>query len=193
IVLDDRRVSHDGIGESSSFERAVAASASLCDLYLRSGYSWRLTTAAEPGFGASKGADHFHRCLDQLSTVEAQSAAEELLLMRLAEIEAQGSVEAALVLVGGTLSPEVAVALSRCRRSFRQVTAVSFPSHRFGSGATKARWEGERHTMEVLRLLGRSGVRTVVLGPDESLAMAWVTSAQGRREGEQWGRKPELV
>lgn len=193
IVLDDRIGSHDGIGESSSFERAVEASASLCNLYLRSGYSWRLTSATEPGLGANKGADHFHRCLDQLSTVEARSTEEDLLLMRLAEIEAQASVEAALVLVGGTLSPEVAVALSRCRRSFRQVTAVSFPSHRFGSGATKARWEGERHTVEVLRLLGRSGVRTVVLGPDESLAMAWVTSAQGRREGEQWGRKPELV
>jgi hypothetical protein len=47
--------------------------------------------------------------------------------------------------------------------------------------------------MEVMRLLGHSGIRTIVLGPDDSLGVAWSMSAQGRREGEPWGRKPELV
>ncbi|MGH2752005.1 MAG: DUF58 domain-containing protein [Actinomycetota bacterium] len=192
ILLDDRAHSHGGIGESSSFERAVEAAASLCDLYLRLGYGWRLTSAGGSGLPPGKGNEHFNRCLDALATIEA-TAGEGALLKRLAEMEAIGTVEAALVVVGGTLTPEIAMALTRCRRRFRAVTVISYPAHRFGTEGTKDRWEGERHVMEATRLLGRSGVRAMVLGPDESLAVAWSMSKQGRREGDPWGRKPELV
>ncbi|MGH2776572.1 MAG: DUF58 domain-containing protein [Actinomycetota bacterium] len=192
ILLDNGGGGHGGIGESSSFERSVEAAASLCDLYLRSGYGWRLTPASGMGLPSSRGNDHFTRCLDTLATIEAEPAADAL-LVRLAELEASGTVEAALVVVGGTMSPEVAMALTRCRRRFRAVAVISFPAHRFGSEPTKDRWEHEGQSVEVARLLGRSGVRTIILGPDESLAVAWSMSSQGRAEGGAWGRKPELV
>ena len=191
VVLDDRAEGHDGIGDASSFERAVEAAASLCDLHFRTGHAWRLMSAVRSGPGPSKGRDHLNRCLDLLATVQPVEGSSEALVGRLGEIEAQGSVEAALVLVAGTLDLEAAVALTRCGRRFRQVTAVLFPRHRFGAGATKSRWEGEHHTVEVARLLVRSGVRTVVLGLDEPLAAGW--SASSHREGERWGQKPELV
>jgi uncharacterized protein (DUF58 family) len=193
ILVDDRAQGHAGVGEASTFESAVEAAASLCDLYLRSGYGWRLIPATAGGLGPNKGGDHFNRCLDLLATLEPRPAVETALVTRLAEIEASGTVEAALVVVGGSLSPDLATALTRCRRRFRSVTVITFPAHRFGSGGTQRRWEGERHSMEVMRLLGHSGIRTIVLGPDDSLGVAWSMSAQGRREGEPWGRKPELV
>jgi uncharacterized protein (DUF58 family) len=192
ILLDNRSQGHGGIGESSTFERSVEAAASVCDLYHRSGYGWRLTPVSGPALPSGRGNDHFHRCLDVLATIETE-ADPDALLRRLAEMEASGTVEAALVLVGGTLSPEVAMALTRCRRRFRAVTAISFPAHRFGTEPTKDRWEGEGRAVEVSRLLGHSGVRTLIMGPDERLALAWSTTSQGRREGDPWGRKPELV
>jgi len=192
ILLDNSAGTHAGIGESSSFERAVEAAASLCDLYLRSGYGWRLTPASGTGLPSSRGNDHFNRCLDALATIEVQPD-DDALAVRLAELEAAGTVEAALVVVGGTVSPAVAMALTRVRRRFRAVTVLSFPAHRFGTEGTKDRWEHEGRSKEVARLLGHSGVRTIVLGPDEALATAWSMSSQGRTEGGAWGRKPELV
>lgn len=192
VLLDNGAAAHGGIGDSSSFERSVEAAASLCDLYLRSGYGWRLALASGMGQPSGRGNDHFNRCLDALATVEATSD-DDALLMRLTELEASGTIEAALVVVGGTMSPDVAMALTRCRRRFRAVTVVSFPAHRFGREATKDRWEHEGSSVEVARLLGRSSVRTIILGPDESLAVAWSMSSQGRSEGGAWGRKPELV
>jgi uncharacterized protein (DUF58 family) len=191
-ILLDNGGGHGGVGESSSFERSVEAAASLCDLYLRSGYGWRLTPASGVGLPSSRGNDHFNRCLDTLATIEA-APADKALLTRLIELEASGTVEAALVVVGGTMTPELAMALTRCRRRFRAVTVISFPAHRFGSEGTKDRWEHEGRSKEVARLLGQSGVRTIVLGPDESFAAAWSMSSQGRAEGGAWGRKPELV
>jgi uncharacterized protein (DUF58 family) len=191
-ILLDNAGGHGGIGESSSFERSVEAAASLCDLYLRSGYGWRLTPASGMGLPSSRGTDHFNRCLDALATLEAEPN-DDALLVRLTELETSGTVEAALVVVGGTMSPEVALALTRCRRRFRAVTVISFPAHRFGSDGPKDRWEHEGRSKDVARLLGRSGVRTIILGPDESLAVAWSMSSQGRTEGGAWGRKPELV
>ena len=192
ILLDNGGAGHGGIGESSSFERSVEAAASLCDLYLRSGYGWRLTPASGMSLPSSRGNDHFNRCLDTLATIQAEPA-DDALLKRLTELEAGGTVEAALVVVGGTMTADVAMALTRCRRRFRAVTVLSFPAHRFGSEGTKDRWEHEGRSKEVARLLGRSGVRTIILGPDESLAAAWSMSSQGRAEGGAWGRKPELV
>ena len=192
ILLDNGGGGHAGIGESSSFERSVTAAASLCDLYLRSGHGWRLTPASGMGLPSGKGSEHLNRCLDALATIEAEPD-EDALLVRLAELETSGAVEAALVVVGGTMSPEVATALTRCRRRFRAVTVVSFPAHRFGSEGTKDRWEHEGQTKEVARLLGRSSIRTIILGPDESFAVAWSMSSHGRAEGGAWGRKPELV
>lgn len=199
VVLDDRSGAHEGHGAASSFERAVEAAASIVDLYSRSGYGFRLLGAHTPGVAAGRGDDHLNRCLDLLATIGGETASEgdhdESLLVRLTELEASTTPEAALVVVTGSMSGREALALTRCRRRFRAVTVISFPAHRFGTAATtKARWEGEKHMNEAAGLLARSQVRAIVLGPDEALAPAWSTVSKSR-VGEEagWGRRPELV
>jgi hypothetical protein len=93
------------------------------------------------------------------------------------------------------LSPATATALAHCRRRYKHVICVSFPAHRFGSASTRSRSEGERRTVETLRQLTRSGIRTLILGPEDGLAGAWSSlSAAGRSGGElKWERKPELA
>jgi uncharacterized protein (DUF58 family) len=156
-----------------------------------------MTAAHDPGLPPARGADHRQRCLDLLATIEPTPAAppDDALLARLAEIEGSGAAEGALVFVGGTLRSEIAIGLTRCRRRFKQVVAVTYPAHRFGSDATKQRWAGEQQTMEVVRLLARSGVRTIVMGTGEPFANGWATLSHARQGGgdETWGRKPELV
>jgi uncharacterized repeat protein (TIGR01451 family) len=199
ILLDDRSGGHGGHGPTSSFERAVEASASLVDLYSRSGYGFRLLATHAGSLGSGRGSDHRNRCLDLLATIRCHEQVRgdddaDLLLVRLAELQAASSPEAALVVITGTVTGSEALALSRCRRRFRTVTSISFPAHRFGSAATRARWEGERSMNEAAGLLARSQVRSLVLGPDESLAAAWTTVARARTSKEdRWAQRPELV
>ncbi|HEV2757037.1 MAG TPA: DUF58 domain-containing protein [Actinomycetota bacterium] len=176
VVFDDRTAAHDGIGDASSFERVIEATASIVDLYQRSGYTYRLAGATAAGLAAAKGTPHFNRVLDLLATVRTSRPAEssdDPLIARLLEIEAGTAGEGTLAVVSGSLSAEAAVAVTRCRRRFRQVIVVMFPAHRFGSMTTKARWAAEQEVLEVVKLLGRSGVQTVVLGPEEPLLTGW--------------------
>jgi hypothetical protein len=116
-------------------------------------------------------------------------------LARLAELQSGPNAEGTLVFIGGSLSDATVAGLAQCRRRYKEVFCVSFPAHRFGSAATRARWEGERQTIDVLRRLTRSGIRTLILGPEDPLGSAWGSlSASGRRGGERtWERKPELA
>jgi hypothetical protein len=98
------------------------------------------------------------------------------------------------VLVTGTLAASEAVAVARCARRFRQVTVVGFPAHRFGIASSRARWDGERQVVEAIRLMARAQVRSIVLGPDESLGAAWAASALPGRGGETpWAPRAEPV
>lgn len=187
VLLDDRAGAHGGIGELSSFERAVEAAASLCDLYHRSGYSWRLAGAHEPGLPAARGADHRGRCLDLLAALAARAGRDDALSLRLTELERASQPEGALVLAGGTLGLPEAAALARCRRRFKTVIALLFPAHRFGGETTRDRWDGEAQLNQAVVLLTRSGVRTVVVGPDEPLAGAWLALAGSG--GGRWALK----
>lgn len=176
VVFDDRSTAHDGIGDASSFERVIEATASITDLYHRSGYTYRLTGGTAAGLPASKGSPHFNRALDLLATVgtSAPSALEaDPLIARLLEIDSGTAGEGTLAVVAGTLSTDAAMAITRCRRRFRQVIVVMFPAHRFGSMPTKARWAAEEAVREVVKLLGRSGAQTIVLGPEETLMSGW--------------------
>jgi uncharacterized protein (DUF58 family) len=198
ILLDDGMV-YEGSGASSSFERAVEATASIVDLYHRSSYSSRLIVASGGTIESARGADHMHRCLDLLATIEPTKPPPEgrpsPVLARLAELQTGPSAEGTLVFVGGSLTSPAVAGLAQCRRRFKEVFCVSFPAHRFGSGNTRSRWEGESEALEMMRQLTRSGIRPLVLGPEESLGHAWsALSAQGRRGGERtWERKPELA
>ncbi len=197
VVLDDRRSAHDGFGNSSSFERAVEAAASVVSLYEGAGYSYRFATATQPGLAAAKGSTHLHRCLDLLTTADLHSSGPndpDPLVARLAAVQASGTGEGALVVIAGTVSPETALALSGCQRTFRQIIVLSFPAHRFGRAGTRERWEGEKQTFEVARLLTRSGGKMLVLGPGDPLAAAWGSLGRPGYEGAQaWEAKPELV
>ncbi|MEA2506075.1 MAG: hypothetical protein QOH48_693 [Actinomycetota bacterium] len=197
ILLDDGMLG-ERLGGSNSFERAVEATASIVDLYHRSSYSSRLVTASGVTIETAKGADHMHRCLDLLATIETartERGRPDPLLARLTEIQSGALAEGTLVVVGGSLSATAVAGLAQCRRRYKEVFCVSFPEHRFGSGTTRSRWDGESEILEMLRQLTRSGIRTIVLGPEESLAQAWGSlSAAGRRGGERsWERKPELA
>ena len=191
VVFDDRAPAHDGIGDASSFERVVEATASIVDLYHRSGYTYRLTGATAAGFGPAKGSPHFNRALDLLATVRTSApdgTGGDPLIGRLLEIEGGTAGEGTLAVVSGALSLETALAVTRCRRRFRQVIIVMFPDHRFGSMTTKARWAAEQDVVEVIKVLGRSGVQSVVLGPEEPLLSGWDSltrsaSSSGRTAG----------
>ncbi len=191
VVLDDRAVAYDG----DAFERAVEAAASLVDLYHRSGYTYRLAAAHDPGFASSRGVDHRRRCLDHLAVITPKTLHETvdpLLSARFAELEARSPAEGTLVVVGGDFDMEAAVGMSRCRRRFKQVIAITFPSHRFGPGSTKTRWAGEKRTNEVVRLLARSGIRVIVLGPGESLRTGWSSLSRVTTGGDgEWELRHE--
>ena len=197
IVLDDRRFAHEGIGGGSTFERAVEGAASVVSLYHRAGYGFRLAGAHHPGVPTSRGSDHFHRCMDLLAMIMLHGPRTEddpVLLSRMAEIESRGLAEETLVLLTGTLDGDAASALARLRRNYKQVIAISWPAHRFGSAPTKSRWAGEASVVELATTLARSGVRAIVLGPGERLAPAWGSSSGRGRGGERaWAQRPELV
>lgn len=196
ILIDDRAGAHGGSADSSSFERAIEAAASVVQLYHAARYGFRLAGAHEPGYPTARGIAHYHRCLDLLATLRTRTQGDDtMLLARLAELEARGAAEETLVLVAGTLDAPTAVGIGRLHRLYKQIAVVSFPAHRFSGLPTKARWEGERQTVEATKHLARSGVRVVVLGPEERLPPAWRSIAQGKARGGEasWGQKPELV
>jgi uncharacterized protein (DUF58 family) len=187
IVLDDRRAGVDTIGEPAAFERAVEGAASLCDLYRRSGYTYRLLGAVHPGVAGARDTEHFHRCLDLLATIQSQLGHEEALLTRLAELQVGNSAEGTLVVVTTDPTPALAQSLAGCRRRWRTIIVLAFPRHRFGLAATRDRWGGEQVTFEAVTLLHRSGIRTLVLGPGESIVGAWGSLSRVRREAARGG------
>lgn len=197
VVIDDRAHAHDGSDVASSFERAIETTASLIDLYHRANYSFRLVGAHYAGVTSTRGPDHFTRCMDALAEMTARPPAHgrDALAARLTELEAASAPEAALLIAAGRLEPAHAIQLTRLKRRYRDITVVCFPPHRFGSRATKARWEGERSVVEVTRLLRGAAIKTIALGPDESLQTGWATLSQPRTRQQEgpWARRPELV
>ncbi len=175
IVVDDRTEAHSGAGERSSFERVVETAASFTHLYHRSGYAWRLTGALEAGLPSGRGPEHYRRCLDFLAVIAARRgrAGEDPLVVRLSQLTTGAGAEEALIVAAGALSPVVAAALARCRRRFKQVTVLSFPAQGYQAPDAPAGSRGKAVNPRSLSLLARSGVRSLVLAPDEPLARAW--------------------
>ena len=197
ILIDDRRIGHEGEGSHSSFEHAIEGAASVADLYHRSGYGFRLAAAHHDGIATGKGTSHFNRCLDMLAMVELRgprSQEDRSLVSRLGEIESRGGAEETLVVLAGSLDEHAVHALARLRRLYKQVVVASWPAHRFGDAPTKSRWAGETDAVNLSAVLARSGVRVLLLGPGERLSQAWSSTSSKFRGGERsWGQKPELV
>jgi uncharacterized protein (DUF58 family) len=197
ILLDDRSRSH----VSASWEKAVEAAASMCDMYHRSSYAFRLAFANDAGIRSSRGTDHYHRCLDLLATADRSEGPSDPdpMLLRFRELEAQSNVEGVLVAIIGSPTTDVADALSRCARRFRMVVAVTVPPELYG---TRTRAEV---AAPIAQIMARAGVKTLVLGPGDALAQAWSAMwkvwgpapalAEVPSEGgeQQWAPKPEPV
>lgn len=193
IVFDDRAAAHGGAGESSSFERVVEAVASLADLYHRSGHAFRVLGAHQPGITTGKGAGHMARIMDLLAVAPLSGGDEDRALAeKLSDVVAGGTAEASLVVVAGSLLPADAIAIAAAARRFRSVVTISYPAHRFGAADTKQRWAGEQASVEVARLLERSSIRALLLGPGDMLGPAWRGTGGPRMAG-TWIRKPEPV
>jgi uncharacterized protein (DUF58 family) len=191
IVLDDRA----GTYERSGWERAVEAAASLCDLYHRAGFRFRLVTAGGHRVPSARGSDHFHRCLDLLTTLEPSTAQGESdpLTARLLELEAQSQGEGALLVVTGDIDGPLAAIINRSSAHFRMATVVSLPPHRYS--LKPADPATEQKSFAAMAMLRHSGIRTTVVGPGESFALAWGSiwspgsgSAGGGESS--WDRKP---
>ncbi len=200
ILLDDRAEAYT----PRAWEQAVESAASLTDLYHRSGYTFRLVGASDPGVTSAKGTDHFHRCLDLLAAVDVRDdrnlAGHDPLQTRLAELERQSHVEGVLVVVTGELTPEAAGAITRCARRFKMVITLI---HRSTKPYARTGADGEQAGGDAVALLQRSGVRTLVLSPGDSLAASWsamwrtsgLGAARSHAEGGEtvWDRKQELA
>jgi len=200
ILLDDREEAYS----PRAWEKAVETAASLADLYHRSGYTFRLVGASDPGVASARGADHFHRCLDLLAAVGVKGGGRRTtadpLEARLAELERQSHVEGVLLVVTGDLSPRLAAAITRCARRFKMVVALTHPSENMHANK---RADGEHGTEDAVALLQRSGVRTLALSPGDPLSASWAAlwrtsnlgAARPHAEGGEtvWDRKQELA
>lgn len=170
IILDDRRTAYP----SDLFERAVEATASLANLYGRSGFSFRLLCASNPGIGFGRGDHHLTSCLDLLATLSPDGPPQSL-LTRLRELEADTRAHAALAVVSGDVGRDEAVSLVRTGRRYGQVSTVIFRPDASDAGPA--------------RLLDRSGIRAVRVFPGGSFARAWDGIGSTAR-GARWGPEP---
>ncbi|HVF52814.1 MAG TPA: DUF58 domain-containing protein [Actinomycetota bacterium] len=191
ILLDDDAADHSTDPGSSSFERAIEAAAAFIDLYHQTGYSWRLLTAVAAGSKSARGPEHWGRCMDLLATVEPSRSSDDPMLTRIAEAGSTMA-QSTLVVIVGTLTPDVSSALGACTRRFREVIVVSFPAHRYGDRVTRARWAGEKDLLAAQQMLVRAGARVVTLGPEDRLSAA-LTPARMIGGETPWERKPELA
>ncbi|MFP5299244.1 MAG: hypothetical protein ACLGHL_09695, partial [Actinomycetota bacterium] len=131
--------------------------------------------AAGIGVRSGRGSDHLYRCLDLLATIEQQTPDRtdvDPLILRLAELEGQGSVEGILIAVTGTPTLELAHGLTRCGRRFRMVVAIVVPGHRYTFNRA-ASAEGDRAVTATTALMERAGVKTLVLNPGDALTTSW--------------------
>lgn len=196
VLFDDRAQAHEGIGETSSFERMIEAAASLADLYQRSGYSYRMMGARHPGLPHGRRGGHLAACLDLLATLEPVGDAPDALTARLAGLDGGAAPEGTLAAVlGGAVDPGAAALLGRLTRRFSRVIVALHPPHRFGERPTRDRWAGEKAARDIEAVLRRAGVAVLVLGPEDSLATAWSALSSNTRGGGErgWAPKPELV
>lgn len=163
VVLDDR----PGVLTDEDWERAVDASASLIDMFYKTGYRFRLTAAVAPGIPSARGSDHLHRCLDMLAVATRRQPDPDPmdpLMRKMAEIEAEPFAEGSLMLVTGLITSEAARALALASRRFRMVGAVSI---------VRAAPHDPGPLSEASAILTGAGVKHLRLGPGDSFGGAW--------------------
>jgi len=175
LLLDLRAVAHRGAGNTSSFERAVSAAASVGVHLGRHGYTVKLMTPGSPDVislghqAATLGGDNEGLLLDALAIVEPVSG-DHLGALTDALRHASGTL---LVAVLGHLTPEDAAQLARARHADAGAVAVVLdvsdwlPEGHPEAARLRAQVDG------ATTLLRTSGWRVVTLDRRVPLATRW--------------------
>ncbi|MGP3921641.1 DUF58 domain-containing protein [Streptomyces sp. 8N616] len=173
VLLDTRRIAHQGAGPDSAFEWAVSGAASVAVHLLERGFSVRLLTdtgssVPGPDGGGSGGdsSDVAGLLLDTLAVVEHSASSD---LSRAYEV-LRGGREGLLVAFLGGLDEEQTAVVARMRQ--RSGAAVAFVLNG-AAWSREARGDGQEAFEERLRLLREAGWTALPVGPGESLPHLW--------------------
>lgn len=155
VALDTRRQAHT----AATFERAVAAAASVVVACSRQHYLLRLVTTAGEDTGFGSGAAHVEAIMEHLALVHPTGSGD--LASAVAQLSRAGGGGALAVLLGGTERADIE-SIARVRRSYDHLTTVCF-SH------------------AVSDQVGRPVGGPVVLDPSSGFAPAWNLAVAARQ------------
>lgn len=168
VLLDDRLPGYSRV----TWERALEATASLVDLFLRSGYTLTLTATQSAGDRAGKGTSHLHRCLERLVLLEPTRPAvtpddPDPLLLKLGAFAAGASAGEILVTLAANIDGATAQGLVRAASSARAAAAIVLEDE------TTARRERTDEQAERFVALEAAGIRVLRLPVSAPLAPRW--------------------
>jgi uncharacterized protein (DUF58 family) len=188
LLLDSRSLAHGGEGPASSFEWAVAATASVGVHLVRSGYHVRLLTdtgatieGGNPSFDGGS-SDVEGSLLDALAVL--QMSAHHTLRDASGALR-RGGGDGLLVALLGALDPEEARTLARLRHGTTSAIAIAMDAATWNVVPTRNRLSPADYTGSV-DLLRASGWRVIRAKAGDSLPELWGeagrhASAAGRR------------
>ncbi|WP_415950851.1 DUF58 domain-containing protein [Streptomyces sp. KLOTTS4A1] len=185
VLLDTRRVGHQGAGPDSAFEWAVSGAASALVHMLERGFSVRLLTdtgTVVPGEGADgfagstqESADAAGLMMDTLAVIDHSDGAG---LARAYDVLRGGS-EGLLIAFLGALDEEQTAVVARMRRRSGAAVAFVLDGPAWVHGAAQG---PSPQVEERLRLLRESGWTALAVSPGLSLADLW-RQADRQRSG----------
>lgn len=185
VLLDTRRLAHQGAGPDSPFEWAVSGAASAATHLLERGYSVRLLTdtgSSVPGHDGAGGhasthdsADAAGLLLDTLAVVEHSDGAG----VSRAHDVLRGGNEGLLVAFLGELDEEQATLVARMRQRSGVAVAFVLDGAAWAGGPPGA---GAQRLDARLRLLRNAGWVALPVVPGMSLPELWRQADQYRRQ-----------
>ena len=179
LLLDTRSDAHYGDGPGSSFEWAVAASASIGVHLARHGYTLRFVTDTGVDLQGTTLTTAEATLLDQLAVVEGSNRGS--LPLTAARLSTRGGGEGLIVAVVGTLTAEEAMALGRLRNMASACVAVLVDTASWTNLGPRAKAETEAALESGAALLRQAGWRVIVAHHGQTLASLWPQVATGRQ------------
>ncbi|NGO81533.1 DUF58 domain-containing protein [Streptomyces sp. YC504] len=195
VLLDTRRIAHQGAGPDSAFEWAVSGAASALVHMLERGFSVRLLTDtgnSVPGEGSdgfagstTESADAAGMMMDTLAVVDHSDGAG---LSRAYDV-LRGGAEGLLVAFLGDLDEEQAAVAARMRQRSGAAVAFVLDNGAWAHGAQAPSAQLE----ERLRLLREAGWTALAVPPGQPLPELWKqadrqrTGVMGRSEAQATG------
>lgn len=170
VLLDARTSAHRGDGPDSSFEYAVAATASVGVHLLSSGFSLRLLDDEGGEFSADGLSMSGGLVLDRLAEVGPSSG--RTLTPAIARLRRRGG-EGLLVAVLGALGAEEAAEVARLRHGTTACVAILLDTRGWLGAGPRARTDTTLSLDDSTQLLTRAGWRVLPVRPGTSLATVW--------------------